>query len=265
MNTTFTTRTELHATDKSPGEAIMAGFSLVAADNPALGATLRAAARKAADEFTGSIEAFPSGSRERQYLSELLMAAVSFSAGLARRQQERAQRIQAAEEERQFNFQRIVQTQRLDGIFKGGVQLLALGGLAYAMVSLIIDRGMFTGLDRQYASLATALASALIGSFCKAWWTGWRIDRIHDKYRNALRDAKLIYLAEAKQEYEFAAQEANLAWQKLTGRNPPVTDAFRVLIFSLLGDGECEREAEPEPVIATAVGSVEQPSLAVRG
>ena len=93
----------------------MAGFSLVATDNPALGPALRTAARRAADEFVASVELAPRGSRERQYLDELLMAAVSFAAGLTRRQQERNQRVQAAEEERKLNFRRIVQTQRLGG------------------------------------------------------------------------------------------------------------------------------------------------------
>lgn len=228
---------DLAATDLAPGEAIMAGFSMVAADNTSLGPTLRAAARKAADEFTASVDRFPSGTRERQYVDELLLAAVSFAAGLARRQQERAQRVLAAEQERDFEFKRIVQTQRTSGVLKGGVQLLLLGGFAYALIAAIFGFKMLQESGehpRQYASLATALASALIGSFCKAWYTGWRINQVDRRYKSALRDAKTIYLQEATQEYEFAAQEANLAWQKLTGKPPPMTDAFRVLVLGLL-------------------------------
>src|SRR5438552_4184782 len=126
---------ELEASDIAPGEAIMAGFSMVAADNAALGPTLCAAARKAAEEFTTCVDSFPTGTRQRQYLQELLLAAVSFAAGLTRRQHERAQRIRTAEEERDFNFKRIIQTQRASGILKGGVQLLVLGGFAYYLVN----------------------------------------------------------------------------------------------------------------------------------
>ncbi|HEY3245971.1 MAG TPA: hypothetical protein VGM03_21725 [Phycisphaerae bacterium] len=236
---------ELSATDIGPGEAIMAGFSMVAADNDALGPTVRVAARKAADEFTSSVEVFPLGSRDRQYLDELLMAAVSFAAGLTRRQQERAARINTAEDEREFNFKRIVQTQRTTGVLKGGVQLLVLGGFAYAIVNAMFSLKALEsgapGLDPRYASIATALASALIGSFFKAWWTGRRVDQIHEKYRDALREAKCIYAVEATQEYEFAAQEANLAWQKFTGKAPPMTDAFRVLVVGLLSSEEQTR------------------------
>src|SRR5262249_44606345 len=90
---------------------------------------------------------------------------------------------------------------------------------------------------------ATALASSLIGSFFKAWYTGWRINQVDKRYKDALREAKEIYHAEAVQEYEFAAQEANLAWQKITGKPPAITDAFRVLILGLLA-GERDMETE---------------------
>jgi hypothetical protein len=237
--------TSVSAMDRSPGEAIMAGFSLVAADNAALGPTLRGAARKAAEEFVASIEAVPDHGRERQYLNELRMAAVSFAAGLTRRQHERAQRIAAAEEERELNIRRIVQTQRLGGILRGGLQLLALGGFTYAFVSAAFSirmmRGETVGLHREYAALATALASTLLGSFFKAWYTNLRINQVDKRYKKALREAKDIYHAEAVQEYEYAAQEANLAWTKFTGKPPAITDAFRVLIVGLLaGDRDLE-------------------------
>lgn len=236
MSTTTAT-SKLNADDIAPGEAIMAGFSMVAADNESLGPTLRAAARKAADEFKATIESFPPGTRERHYVEELLLAAVSFAAGLARRQQERSQRIVTAEQEREFNFKRIVQTQRATGILKGGVQLLLLGGFAYALVNAVFGYRLMEEQDdkRRFVSLATALASALIGSFFKAWYTGTRIDQVDHKYRDALKEAKQIYMQDATQEYEFAAQEANLAWKKFTGRPPPMTDAFRVLVLGLLG------------------------------
>jgi hypothetical protein len=247
---TVTVSADLTAIDHSPGEAIMAGFSLVAADNPSLGPALRAAARKAADEFVAAVEHAPRGTRERQYLDELLMAAVSFAAGLTRRQQERNQRVQAAEEERKLNFRRVVQTQRLGGILRGGIQLLLLGGFAYFLVRAVFGTRWMPisesgNAPRDYTALATALASSLIGSFVKAWYTGWRINQVDRRYKDALREAKEIYHAEAVQEYEFAAQEANLAWQKFTGRAPAITDAFRVLILGLLA-GEKGEFAPPK-------------------
>lgn len=226
----------------------MAGFSLVAADNPSMGPSLRAAARRAADEFVASVEAAPERSRERQYLNELLMAAVSFAAGLSRRQQERTQRVIAAEEERKLNFRRIVQSQRLGGILRGGIQLLVLGGFTYFFI-----RGLFpsrwlsaesTASHRDYPALAAAFASSLIGSFFKAFYTGWRINQVDQRYKQALREAKEIYHAEAVQEYEFAAQEANLAWQKYTGKPPAITEAFRVLIVGLLAGDKERAEAK---------------------
>lgn len=234
--------------DRSPGEAIMAGFSLVAADNPALGPTLREAAQKAAREFVGSIEAAPEHTRDRQYLNELRMAAVSFAAGLTRRQVERAQRIQAAEQEREINIRRIVQSQRLGGVLRAGLQMMALGGFTYALVRAILslklldeDSGAKLSQQGQYSALATALASALIGSFIRAWWTNFRLNQVDKRYKSALREAKDVYHAEAVQEYEYAAQEANLAWQKFTGKPPAITDAFRVLILGLLaGDRDME-------------------------
>ncbi len=249
MRAAETENAELAAADITPGEAIMAGFSMVAADNPALGETIRAAARAAAAEFRGLVSSFEDGSRERKYVSELLMCAVSFAAGLARRQAERAHRVEAAEQERALNFKRIVQTQRTSGILKGGVQLLLLGGFAYAIVKTIIGikvlEGEATKLDAQYASLATAMASALIGSFIKAWWTGRSIGQVDRHYKDALREAKCIYAVEARQEYELAAQEANLAWQKFTGKKPPMTDAFRVLVLGLLAGDEAVEASAP--------------------
>src|SRR5262249_30762901 len=156
----------------------------------ALGPTLREAARKAADEFTSCVGAFPKCTRDRQYLDELLLAAVSFAAGLARRQQERAARVGAAEQEREFNFKRIIQTQRASGIFKGGVQLLVLGGFSYALVNAVFGFKIMDEtreMRHQYTSLAAALASALIGAFFKSWWTGLRIDQVDKRYKDALR------------------------------------------------------------------------------
>ncbi len=238
MSTSIDSSSKTITIDRGPGQAIMAGFCFVAADNPALGSTLREAAKHASQEFTAAIEATSRDSREGEYLRELLMTAVSFAAGLTRRQQERSQRIQAADQERDLNFKRIVQTQRLGGILRGGLQIFALGGFTYALVGAIFSRHWLddqaAGAHREYVSLATALASALIGSFFKAWWTGYRIDQVDAKYKGALKEAKDIYLREATQEYEFAAQEANLAWQRFTGKTPPMTDAFRILILSLL-------------------------------
>ncbi len=243
----------------------MAGFSLVAADNPALGPTLRAAARQASAEFIASIESAPAHSRERQYLNELRMAAVSFAAGLTRRQHERAQRVQAAEEERELNIRRIVQTQRLGGILRGGLQLLVLGGFTYAFIravfSLKLMEGETIGLHREYAALATALASTLLGSFLKAGWTNFRINQVDRRYKRALREAKDIYHAEAVQEYEYAAQEANLAWTKFTGKPPAITNAFRVLILGLLaGDRDIEAvQAESAAKIGAEMEGVQDP------
>lgn len=235
--------------DRGPGLAIMAGFSLVAADNPVLGQTLRTAARRASEEFTAVIEGTPRDTPEGQYLRELLMAAVSFAAGLTRRQQERAQRIQTAEHERNFNFKRIAQTQKWGGMLKAGIQLLALGGFAYALVGAIFSsrwlQGRTQGMHREYSAMATALAFALIGGFLKSWYTSWRMDQVDKKYKRDMLEAKTIYLREATQEYEYAAQEASLAWQRYTGRSPPVTDAFRVLILGLL-TGEQQMEGERE-------------------
>jgi hypothetical protein len=227
----------------------MAGFSFVAADNPSLGPTLRDAARSASREFTSAVEEVPRDTVEGQYLRELLMAAVSFAAGLTRRQQERAARIAVAEQDRELDFRRIIQTQRLGGVLRGGIQLLVLGGFVYALVNTIFSARVLAGHDPNvnpgFASLATALASALIGGFAKAWWMGYKVDRVEKRYKEELAEAKRIYLREATQEYEYAAQEANLAWHRLTGEEPPMTDAFRVLILSLLAGGEHSRHVEP--------------------
>ena len=69
----------------------------------------------------------------------------------------------------------------------------------------------------------------------------------------ALREAKEIYHAEAVQEYEFAAQEANLAWQKFTGKPPAIVGSLPLIAqygeLILLGSPRGEYETDITDVL----------------
>lgn len=238
---------KVRARDIGPELAIEVGYNLYLLDACSEGSALRKSAETAVQQFNRIAEAFLGGTQEGLYIQKLRMAANSLARGIARRKQILKKREGAAEQKKTDMVVKIAQTEKLAGILRGGFQLLLLGGFGYALVKAFFAipalAASVEGLEEQFASLASALGVALIGSFFKSWFMTRRILKVFKSYENAITGANEEYAQSVLKEYKFAAEEANLAFKQLTGEDPPVTEGFQNLLIGIIG-GENEREGD---------------------
>lgn len=241
----------IEATDVGPLFAIQRGYlegavELLSVDSPLR--TRICALLGEADEIMNRFEA---GSREHLYLLQLRMIGAGLAQGVTQRNRTRMDRLAGARQEREIAMRRVVQTQTLVGVLRGGVQILLIGGFAYALVEAIFQlpsiQSRTAGTERSFASLATALGSALLGSFFKAWWIGFQVEQIARKHDADVRRINREYAGSVKQEYAVAAQEANLAWRRFTGRDPDVTSAFHELLMEAVAQEHQLSEEDSTP------------------
>lgn len=225
-----------------PDVAIEWGFNLYLADNTAETTEVGRSARRALREFERFVVRFPEHSPERLYLAKLRMAATSFARGIARRKEALASRLEAAREAKQSRILAFAHGERLAGFVKGGLQLLLLGGFSYALVRALLLLPFLgahvAGFEPQYASLATALGSTLLGSFLKSWFLNRRVHHVFAGFEDELRRADREYAESVIREYELAAQFAFHSWTQLTDEPAPMTAAFQNLLLSVMGREE---------------------------
>ncbi len=256
--------------DLGPLLALQRGYlegaaELLAADSP-----LRDNILELTHEFDELTERFEAGTKERLYLLEIRMISSALAQGMIHRSRVRADRLAAARQEREIAMRRVVQTQTLAGMARGGLQLLLVGGFAYAVVSTFFSLPRIAakteGVNENFASIATAAGSALIGSFFKAWWMGYRAHQVTRTYEHEVATINRDYALSMRKEYKLAADEANFAWRKLTGRDPEVTAAFQELLMDVMA-GE-HRAASPEgeeDVVPPAFGPLSALMASLRG
>jgi len=137
-----------------------------------------------------------------------------------------------------------------------------LGGFGYVLIMLIfwIANAIFSipalqtqavGKGPQYASIAFALALALIGSFAKSRIMAKRLMSVFSEYTEAITRANNQYTQSVIMEYKLAAETANLAWKEFTGKHPPITPGFHNLLIGLMGGevGAPELEDNKKPLV----------------
>lgn len=247
----------IDATDVGPLFAIQRGYLEGAAEMLPDTSPLRNRILALLSESDEIMNRFEAGSREHFYLIELRMIGAALAQGMTQRSRTRCERLSGAKQEREISMQRIVQTQTLIGVLRGGVQITLIGGFAYAIVESFfhlpfVQSFMTEKTEKNFASLATALGSALVGSFFKAWWIGYQVNLIARKYDAEVRRINRDYAESVKQEYAVAAQEANLAWRRFTGRDPDVTSAFHELLMEAVSQEHRTADDIPDPPTLSA-------------
>jgi hypothetical protein len=239
--------TPVAASDLMPDDIISWGYNMFLAewcDKP----VLRQSAQEVVRVYEEFANQFESGTKEWWYCARVRGAANSLARGIARRKKTHAERVAAAEQEKNNMIARLLESERWWGLLKGGVRLLLLGGFSYALVRAIFTvphiAQQTTGLQEQYASVATALAVALIGSFVRWRLMMRRILRVFRTYANALSEANDEYAESVLAEYRFTAESAVQAYELLTGHKSPVTAGLNNLLQDLI---QGVHPDEPEP------------------
>lgn len=233
------------ARDIYPMVAVEAGYNLYLADN-CEGSALRKSGQVAVKQFNNMMSFFPENSAEGIYCLHLRMAANSLARGIATRKRNLSKSIAAAEQKKDDMIRRIAEIEKHVGFLKGGCQLLAIGGFGYIVVMLVfwIVKALFEipeleteagGAGSQYASIAFALALALIGSFLKSRIMAKRVLSVFNEYTEAITRANNEYTQSVIMEYKLAAETANLAWKEFTGSDPPMTRSFHNLLIGIMG------------------------------
>jgi len=229
--------TPIAASDLMPDDVIAWGYNMFLAEwceKP----LLRQSAQEVVEVYNRFTEQFEQGTKEWWYCSRVRGAANSLARGIARRKNTHAERVAAAEQEKTNMIARLSESERWWGLLKGGFRLLVLGGFSYALVRAIFAlpriSAQTTGLQEQSASIATALAVALIGSFARWRIMMRRLLRVFRTYSQAISDANDEYVNSVLVEYRFAAESAVYAYEQLTGHKSPVTAGLNNLLQDLI-------------------------------
>ena len=234
---------KITARDIHPVVAVEAGYNIYLADN-CQDSELHKSAQIAVRNFNKAINSFPEKSPEALYCLNLRMAANSLARGIATRKYNLNKRIAAADQRKDDMIRRLAETEKLVGFFRGGLQLLLLGGFGYFLVRAIFGRTQTAGIDPRYASIAFALALALIGSCVKSRLIAKKVLNVFAQYNEAITQANDRYIQSVVTEYKLTAETANLAWKELTGTDPPTTPSFDDLLLGVMASGTRAPEAE---------------------
>ncbi len=244
-----TEASKIAAKDIYPVVAVEAGYNLYLADN-CEDPELRNSARISAKNFNKMMNSFPEKSAEGLYCLNLRMAANSLARGIQTRKYSLNKKIAAADQMRKDMIKRIAETEKFIGFLRGGLHLLLLGGFGYFLVRAVFKgQTQAVGIDPKYASIAFALALALIGACVKSRIMAKKVQNAFSEYTKAITNANDQYAQSVVVEYKLAAETAKLAWKELTGCEPPMTSGFHRLLISVMGTetkaGETQNGKKP--------------------
>ncbi len=236
-----------------PEIAILYGYSLYLLDHAGACCALYNDARQAVKEFHGLSASFPLKSPQRCFCMEVRMAAINLARGIATNKKILNDKLRVAEEKREEMIIRMGRTERLAGTLRAGMRLAMLGGFAYAffraVISLPFLEEKFIGINEQFASVATALAVALIGSSLRALVTTRRTRRIFEDYDEATRHAHEEFTRAVTLQYKLAAETAEMAWKEMTDEPIPMTSGFKALLMGIVS-GEKNGKLRNNPLSA---------------
>lgn len=240
---------KIAAKDIHPVVAVEAGYNLYLADN-CEDPELRNSARISAKNFNKMMNSFPEKSVEGLYCLNLRMAANSLARGIQTRKYSLNKKMAAAEQMRKDMIKRIAEAEKFIGFLRGGLHLLLLGGFGYFLIRAIFKGQTQTaGIDPKYASIAFALALALIGACVKSRIMAKKVQNAFSEYTKAITNANDEYAQSVVVEYKLTAETAKLAWKELTGCEPPMTSGFHRLLISVMGTetkaGETQNAKKP--------------------
>lgn len=231
-----------------PNVAIEWGYNLWLVDSLPKDSETRKSAMAAVSEIEGFIESFPVGGIERMYLTSCRVAATGFARGIDRRKKSLAEEIASAREKKDLNLRGYAKSIFTGAFLSSGGKMLMICGFVYALVRAIFELPVLSqhasGLNQQYASLATALGITLISAYVNAWWSGRSLLKMIDQYDEARSLAEKRYSEEVVLEYRMAAETADNAWFHLTGNHAPVTKAFENLLVGIMRGSAAQLESD---------------------
>lgn len=234
-----------------PEIAILYGYSLYLLDHAKPSCALYQDAKKAVAEFHRLAVSFPLRTPQRCFCMEIRMAAINLARGIASNKKILNDKLRVAEKQREDMITRMGRTERLTGLLRAGMRLAMLGGFAYALfravISLPMLEGKLIGINEQFASIATALAVALIGSYLRALVTTRRTRQIFQDYDAATQSAHHAFSRAVTLQYKLAAEIAEMAWKEMTDEPIPMTSGFKALLMGIVA-GDKRREAVKRPV-----------------
>ncbi len=223
--------------DIYPEVAILLGYMMYLAD--AAEGYMKQYALSTVESILLPLKSFDPTTPLGIYASKIQAAAIGLARGISSRKRILNVKLTDAEDKRRDGIARFAKTLKCWGWLTAAVRLVLLGGFGYAFVMAVFGMSAIqnraTGVSAQFASIATALAFALVGSYISASINTLRVVNIFKEHDAAISRADAEYSSRVESEYRYAAEAANLAWQALTGRtDAPMSPGFHNILFDVV-------------------------------
>lgn len=236
-----------------PNTVLDFGYNIFLAVTAPKGSVTRDSAVRAVNRFTAYCECFNPKGKSGGYVTQLMMSANAFAAGIERRKKISDDRIASAKLEYDRFLQAFSQGQWVTAAAIGALKVFCAGGVAFILAFVILSNVGLSDLvkgsgekqsqflDPHYVSLAFAGGFGLLSAAFRGWWQAKRIREASKIREDSITAAIDWYAKEALREYQLAASTASKAWETLTRIPAPNTEAMENLLRSLL-----EREFRDE-------------------
>lgn len=193
---------------------------------------------RVADGFRKTLELFEIGSPQRTYYDTMLANALMVSNGMRSKSERRDAMLREAEKQRCEMDEAACQRDRFWERFRGGIDLVIVGGLLLTVCSFVASiprvEDLLGGSKEGYATIATTLGGVLIWSAIRARLDQRRYFKSSRYYRKTCGRVWKLYRVSVKKEYYRALNSVNIAWKQMTGETPPDAEITKEVMDALL-------------------------------
>lgn len=242
-----------------PNTVLDFGYSIFLAQTAAKGSVIRDAALRSVTRFQAYCEHFSPTGLSGGYVTQLMLAANAFAAGIERRKKIADDRIASAKLEYDRFLDAFSQGQWVTAAAVGALKVFCAGGVAFIIAFVVLSNiglsDLVKGsaekqnhfLDPHYVSLAFAGGFGLLSAAFRGWWQAKRIREASKIREDSINQAIDWYAKEALREYQLAASTVSKAWETLTRIPAPNTEAMENLLRSLLEREFVNKDDVPIP------------------
>ena len=162
---------------------------------------------------------------------------------------------QAADDEFEREYERIVSKTAMGAILRGGWKLLIVSGLGALLTELFLrtvkskpTEGA-TGPGHEWVSLTAAVALMFFGMVYQGAITQHRVGKIFREHKRAIREADATYRREVRGEYRQAASMELAVRRQYNPRvEPQISSAIQELLLQAVVGDDAPPEIQPPPM-----------------
>jgi hypothetical protein len=208
---------------------------------------------KVVKDFEASLEQFATGSVERAYMNAMLANAIMVADGVKSKADRRNRLLEDVDHTCKEMEDCIELNARWWEIFKMGLSFVIAGFFSWAIFAFVASIPFFKGALAKtdhgtgYAAIITTLGGLMIWSPIRAKIAQRRAMRLSHYRRKATGRIWKEYGKGVKGEYYHGINSMNIAWQNMTGEEPPDQQIANMMLQGLFDESHEDEQIHTAP------------------